>query len=170
MRICNILLILVICVSISSCQKDESDTSGSPDVEAFIKQLKSGKYDAMALPEFTYHDIPALLEYRDKTQLISEYPVNPISSFWGGECELGTYALWIIESIRVRAIGSNTMGFPSQNPIFELKGEGMQLVPKKESHRIASDAYYNWWITNKHNHFYEFCHIDPLADTNFRWH
>lgn len=171
MKICNILLILVICTGVSSCQKNESDTTGSPDVEVFIKQLKSGKYDAMKLPEFTWHDIPTLLKYRDNAQLISEYPVNPISSYWGGECELGTYTLWIIESIRMRALGKSTMGFPSQNPVLELRGdEGLQLAPKEESHRIASNAYNNWWITNRDKQFHEFCNIDPLKNTDYRWH
>lgn len=169
MKICKLLIISLVCFSICSCDKDESDSTGNPNVDTFIKQLKAGTYEYVILPEFTSQDIPALLEYRDNTRHLSVYPVNPISSYWGGDCELGTYVLWVIESIRVRSIEKNVMGFPSQNPVLALKGEEFQIVSKEESHRIASEAYYNWWIKNRHKPFNEFCTIDPLKSTAYKW-
>lgn len=79
----------------------------------------------MDLPEFTYKVIPALLEYKDETQTITDFPRDGISSFRQSECSLGIFVLWTIESIRAVAIDSeNLIGrFPSQNPILQQKEE-----------------------------------------------
>ncbi len=127
----------------------------------------------MNLPEFTYQDIPALIKYRNETQIITNFPHNGISSLYEPECTLGMYVLWTIESIRAVAINSEylIMRFPSQNPILALRdADELSLVYSIESHQIAAKAYFDWWENNKQKNFNKFKNIDPLKFTKYRWH
>ena len=175
MKTLNFLIIMVSLTILNSCNKNETEEypNPNPNVEKYIELLKSNQYDSINLPAFTYQDIPALLKYRNEAQIITNFPHNPISSFWGSECKLGMYVLWTIESIRAVAINSKylIMRFPSQNPILALRdSDELNLVYTDESHQIAAKAYYNWWENNKHKSFNEFKNIDPLKSTNYRWH
>src|SRR5690606_34297895 len=126
--LCGFLLLL-------SCKNEDHDPESNLNVSQYIEALKSNQYHADKLPEFDYKDIPALLEYRNETQFITEFPRNPISSYYGPECSLGMYVLWTIESIRARSINSEylVMGFPSQNPILEREdAEGSEFVRSEE--------------------------------------
>jgi hypothetical protein len=143
------------------------------DVETYIELLKTNQYDSLNLPSFTYMDISALLQYRNETQIITNFPHNPISSLYGPECKLGMYILWTIESIRAVSINSEylIMRFPSQNPILALRvSDELNLVSDNASHTIAADAYFDWWENNKNKDFDDFKNIDPLEDVDYRWH
>ena len=168
------LKILILCISLMSfigCDKDESENLNNVGVDRYIELLKEGKYDSLELPEFTHKDIPALLEYRNETQLIKDFPINGISSLWLPECRLGMYVLWTVESIRAVAIDSNLIGrYPSQNPIVQKREEPFGVEDENELHKIISKAYYDWWEENKDKGFDEFKNIDPLLETKFRWH
>ena len=83
------------------------------------------------------------------------------------------YVLWTIESVRAVAINSKylIMRFPSQNPILAIKdSDESDLVTDNESHEIAAKAYFDWWENNKYKDFDEFKNIDPLIETDYRWH
>ncbi len=167
--------ILIFCISIIyffSCDKNESEDLNNVDVARYVELLKEGKYDSPELPKFTYKDIPALLEYRNDTQMINDFPTNGISSLWLAECKLGMYVLWTIESIRAVAIDSEYLigRFPSQNPIVQKREEPFDMDVENDVHEIISKAYYDWWENNKDKEFNEFKHIDPLINTEFRWH
>jgi hypothetical protein len=103
--------------------------------------------------------------------VISDFPHNGISSLWAPECKLGMYVLWTIESIRAVEIESIYLigRFPSQNPILALRAsQELNLVYDTKSHEEAAKAYYDWWyssyiLNDKMN-------IDPLKDTDYRWH
>jgi hypothetical protein len=175
------LIILILFISIiscdedkiTSCDEDNIEESYNIDVENYVELLKSNQYDSLNLPAFTYEDIPALLKYRNEKQIITNFPHNPISSLWGPECKLGMYILWTIESIRAVAINSEylMMRFPSLNPILALRNaEELTLVYDEKSHEMAAQAYYCWWYNHRQMNFNEFMHIDPLGDTNYRWH
>jgi len=156
-----------------SCKKNESQETPDPVVEKYIELLKANQYDSINLPAFTYKDIPALLKYRNETQIITNFPHNPVSSLYVPECKLGIYVLWTIESIRAVAIHSEhlVMRFPSQNPILALSSaEELTLVYSDESHKVAANAYFDWWESNKQNDFTRFENIDPLQGTGFKWH
>jgi hypothetical protein len=158
-----------------SCNKNDTEEypDPNPNVEKYIELLKSNQYDSINLPAFTYLDIPALLKYRNETQIITNFPHNGISSLWEPECKLGMYVLWTIESIRAVAINSKylIMRFPSLNPILALRdSDELNLIYTYESHKIAANAYYNWWVNNKRKSFNEFKNIDPLKSTDYRWH
>ena len=173
MKTLNFLIILISLVGLMSCDKNNDKEISNLNVDSYIELLKSGKYDSLNLPAFTYNDIPALLEYRNETQIISDFPHNGISSLYAPECKLGMYVLWTIESIRAVAINSEylIMRFPSQNPILALKdSDELDLVYDNVSHEIAAKAYFDWWENNKYRDFDAFKDIDPLIETDYKWH
>ena len=105
--------------------------------------------------------------------MITNFPRNPISSLYGPDCKLGMFVLWTIESIRAVAIDSKYLigRFPSQNPILALKAaDELDLVYDNESHEVAAEAYFNWWDSNRSDNFDDFKMVDPLAETEYRWH
>jgi hypothetical protein len=157
-----------------SCnKKDDVDDINNINVEEFIELLKKGEYKFLKLPPFTAEEIPLLLQYRNENQMITNFPHNMVSSFMVPECKLGMYVLWTIESIRTDAIKTEHVlgSYPSQNPVLALRNsEELQLVDDDESHAIAAKAYFDWWNENKHKDFDEFKNIDPLAETDYRWH
>ncbi len=174
MRTSKIFVTVILFFCLSGCNKEEVELESTValDVATYIDLLKAGDYDSMELPEFTYEHIPALLEYRDETQLIQNFPVNGISSLLQFDCRLGMYVLWTIESIRAVAIDSkNLVGrFPSQNPIVQKVGVPFEMAGGDEAHETVSMAYYDWWQNNSGKSFSEFKETDPLVDTGYEWH
>lgn len=168
-----ILIGLTILIILTNSCNENTNLKKTESVETYIELLKSNQYDSMNLPSFTYQDIPILLEYRNETQMIANYPHNPISSLYGPECTLGMYVLWTIESIRAVSINSQYLikRFPSQNPILALRdSDELKLVSDNTSHTIAAKSYYDWWNDNTHRDFNDFKNIDPLKDTDYKWH
>jgi hypothetical protein len=152
--------------------KNDNETKNL-DVETYIELLKSNKYNSLNLPAFAHKDIPELLQYRNENQIITDFPQNSVSSLLRPECKLGMYVLWTVESIRAVSINSEflIMRFPSQNPILALRDSiELELVSDTVSHTIAADAYYDWWENNKNKDFEDFKNIDPLENTDYRWH
>lgn len=161
-----ILILALIFVSLS-CKKQPANT----DVETYIDQLKTNSYESYELPAFHPADIPALLNYRNSTMIITNFPHNGISSLFAPECKLGMYVLWTIESIKAVEIKSKYLigRFPSQNPVLALRNSPeLDLVYDNKSQEEAAKAYYDWWyssyiLSDKLN-------IDPLKNTAYRWH
>lgn len=173
MKTFRISVLVILLFSLLSCNKDDVGDINNIEVDKYIEMLKAGEYEFWELPPFTAEDIPALLQYRNETQMITRFPRNLLSSSGMPECKLGMYVLWTIESIRAVAIKSKylTGRFPSQNPVlFFGTSEGLQLVNNDESHAVAAKAYFDWWEENKHKDFEAFKNIDPLAKTDYRWH
>jgi hypothetical protein len=160
------LLFLIILSLLAGCER-----TTNPGVEEYINQLASDQYTSYELPDFQPSDIPALLNYRIDTRVITNFPHNGISSLWAPECKLGMFVLWTIESIRAVEIKSeNLIGrFPSQNPILALRNSSrLELVYDDRSHMEAAKAYYDWWysaylLSDK-------MRMDPLNDTGYKWH
>lgn len=172
MKAIGYFFLLISSISLISCDKKDTEETYNLDVKTYIELLKSNKYDSLNLPSFTYKDIPALLQYRNETQIITNYPHNPISSLYIPDCKLGIYVLWTVESIRAVSINSEylIMRFPSQNPILALKNvDELSLVSDNLSHTIVAKAYYDWWENNKNKKF-DYLSIDPLQKTNYKWH
>ena len=68
----------------------------------------------------------------------------------------------------VQRIGGRSR-FPSQNPILAKRNvDGLELVDDKKSHEIAAQAYYDWWYSN--DDYNEIKYIDPLGNTDYKWH
>ncbi len=129
MKTFKLLTLIVILIGLFSCDKSESEDLNNLEVNRFVELLREGKYDSFDLPAFTYKDIPALLAYRNETQIITDFPHNGISSLWMPECALGMYILWTIESIRAVAIDSEYLigRFPSQIQLCKKEKIGRML-------------------------------------------
>ena len=161
------LILFTAIFGIIGCEKK----GNSPEVDAYINQLKTNSYEAFELPAFKPSEIPALLKYRNDTMVISNFPHNGISSYWATECKLGMYVLWTIESIRAVEIDSEYLigRFPSQNPILAVRAStGLNLVFDDKSQNEAANAYYDWW--NSDHPLKDKMKIDPLKDTDYKWH
>jgi hypothetical protein len=161
------LIIFTALFGLIGCEKQ----SDNPEIETYISQLKSNQYESHELPAFKSPDIPALLNYRDETIVITNFPHNGISSLWAPECKLGMYVLWTIESIRAAEIKSEYLigRFPSQNPILALRASSeLDLVYDDKSQKTAAKAYYDWW--HSIHIFKDKMKIDPLKNTDYRWH
>ncbi len=172
MKTVKLAVILVSLIISTSCYKDNDEEIKNVNVNQYMELLKSEKYDSINLPAFTSLDIPALLTYRNETQKIKNFPRNGISSYYQRDCTLGLYVLWTIESIRAVAIGSKHLigRFPSQNPLLEKSDASESFLDTDESRRIASKAYFDWWMNNKRKDFNKFKNIDPLKNTGYKWH
>jgi hypothetical protein len=167
MKISYVVLLSILIFGFISCEKEKEDL----DVETYISLLKSNQYSENELPDFDPDDIPALLVHRNDTMIITDFPHNMISSLWAPECKLGMYVLWTIESIRAVSIDSKYLigRFPSQNPILALRDASeLDLVYDNKSHSKAAEAYYDWW--NSIALFRNKMEIDPLENTEYRWH
>lgn len=171
MKSIKIIILFAALISFFSCDKEDAEDLTKVSVERYIELLKQGKYDSRDLPDFTYQDIPALLKYRNDTQMITDFPYNPISSFYTEECSLGMYVLWTIESIRTTALSHDPSSgkFPSLNPMVGQKGEEYEIKTGSEIQEIVSKEYFDWWEGNKNKNFEEFKDIDPLSDSEYRW-
>ena len=173
MKTLKLILAVVIVIGLAGCEKKSDNGLSNPTVEQYIALLRANRFESLNLPAFTYQDIPALLAYRNETQMIQNFPENGISSLMAPECKLGMYVLWTIESIRAVAINSNLLilRFPSQNPILAVReATDMTLVYDNTSHEIAAKAYNDWWENNKQKNFNDFKNIDPLTWTSYKWH
>jgi len=174
MRTLRLFIMLVIfLIGITSCEKNAIEETDGANVEQFIGLLKSNSYDSLYLPAFSVNDIPALLEYRNDPQIISNFPHSMHSSLYYNECKLGMYVLWTIESVRAKATDSKYLfaGFPSQNPILSLRNTtDLRMVFDQNAHEAAAKAYYDWWQNNKSKGIRSLMNIDPLSDTPYQWH
>jgi hypothetical protein len=167
MRLPIKLIMFISLFGLIGCEKQ----GDNPEVETYIKQLKSNSYEAYELPAFQPSDIPALLKYRNSTMVISNFPHNGISSLWAPDCKLGMYVLWTIESIRAVEVNSKYLigRFPSQNPILAYRAsQELSLVYDTKSQEVAAKAYYDWWYSSYILN--DKMSIDPLKDTDYRWH
>ncbi len=173
MKTLKFINLVILFFYLISCDKNDIKQTNNPEVETFIGLLRSNQYNSLNLPAFSYNDIEALLQYRNETKIITNFPHNPVSSLYVPDCKLGLYVLWTIESIRAVSIKSEylIMSFPSQNPILALRNsDELNLVSDNLSHSITADAYYYWWEVNKGKNFNEFKNIDPLKKTDYKWH
>ncbi|MGK7397376.1 MAG: DUF4943 family protein [Candidatus Cyclobacteriaceae bacterium M3_2C_046] len=163
--------LLLLLLVFSACQ-EESDNDIKTEVDQYIGQLKAGNYTDSRLPEFDIAAIPYLLSYRYDETLITNFPYNPISSFYVVDVKLGIYVLWTIEFIRLQAINSDrlVMRFPSLNPVLGLKNPKVpEMIDQEKAFREAAKAYFNWWEKEQSKSMGEILPTDPLADTPYRW-
>jgi hypothetical protein len=149
----------------AGCRKDKEERA-QQEVEEFVSLLKSEKYKEMYLPKFTSDHIPALLNYRDDKRMVTNYPRNPVSSFYVPERPLGLICLWCIEAIRLKEKGENlVMGFPSLNCSLGYRdSEELSLVDLDDAFPYAAQAYNNWW-----NFRIVLRDRDPLEATPYKW-
>ncbi len=174
MKLLRITAVILLAIAILGCEKaDNMIPADNLEVEHYVQLLKSGQFEELNMPPFTYQDIPALLEHRNDNQLITTFPRNPISSFYQNECTLGMVILWTVESIRAVSADSKYlfMRYPSQNPVLARKDAAqLTFATGKNVQTDAAKAYFEWWDKNKHKNFNRFKDQDPLKNTPYRWH
>ncbi|HYQ55987.1 MAG TPA: DUF4943 family protein [Draconibacterium sp.] len=176
MKTIKILILIGLFASLFSCDKDDTEEIDNPDVEAYIEQLKSDQYQSDDLPEFTSSDISALLLYINDNSVVNNFPHSPLSSFaphYPPDYRLGVLVLWTIESIRVVSCNNTHYHrFPSQHPFIKKKNEPLEWIQNHddEAYNSVRQAYIKWWGENRSEKFGEICSIDPLENTNYRWH
>jgi len=161
-------------IGLFSCNGDDTVELSNPDVDTYIELLRSNQYESSKLPEFTTKDIPKLFEYLDDNSVINRFPYNPISSYIppSPDYRLSVLVLWTIESIRVAANNKLIAGFPSQHPFVQTRSEPVEWITNHEDpvYETVRQSYLNWWNENKHKKFITYSSIDPLENTNYRWH
>lgn len=175
MKTFQFLILIVTVIVLFSCGKNESEEINSPDVETYIELLKTNQYESLTLPEFSSHEIPVLLEYINDNTIVNKFPHHPASSYAPPypDYRLGVLVLWTIETVRVAACNEkHWFGFPSQHPFVQTKSEPVEWIINHEDKVYDSvrQAYLNWWNDNENKRFNNFCNIDPLANTKYRWH
>jgi hypothetical protein len=170
------LLAIIFFFAFISCQKERFDVQ-NPDVDLFVKQLKAGDYHCyhkneegenlwLLMPGFRDVNIPALLKYASDTAVISDFPVNPMSSrrpfppdreyFILAEC-----LLWTIEGIR------NGTGFGSLDPyLVRAEWPDNQELVKGTEILVVRQHYQEWWSDYKNG---DWKSANPLKDADYRW-
>lgn len=175
MKTIKILILIGFLAGLLSCSKNDTEETNNPDVETYIELLKANQYTSLRLPEFSSSDIPALLQYTNDFSVVNNFPSNPISSYAEPDPDyrLSVLVLWTIESIRLAATDNKlVLGFPSQNPFVQTKSVPIEWITNHDDEIYATirQAYSDWWNENKHKQFSSFCNIDPLIETDYRWH
>lgn len=167
-----IILMLLLCGA-SSCTQEDIDFR-NPDVKLFVKQLKSGTYNAkdgngvVAVPMFTTKHVPELLKYAEDMTEIPSFPLLSISSQYGGKPRLGECMLWIIEGIRlgyVPSLGCKLVKRDAQDY------EGIYFLSNEEAIQAAA-FYRQWWETIENPTDIPpalMWSVDPLSNSNYRW-
>lgn len=167
------ILLLIMLISFIQC-REEYTFEAANDAEAFMHHLKEGKeINYMEIPPFTAEVIPTLLQYSTDTQVIQNFPRNPISSAYFPDCTVGQIALWTIESIRLYSQASTDIPigrFPSLNP--SLRDIDQENFTPEERERIqleAAKAYQEWWQQENHISIPDLMLINPLQETKYVW-
>ncbi len=203
MKTLSLFFVLIPCLTSFGYERKQEE---KPKVEKYVELLKSNKLCSdstygctssgwISLPAFTFEDIDELLNYRNDTAIIANFPRNTLSSripFRWEKYEVRMIILWTIESIRVVTVNNRVVEvgrFPSLNPNmvyrvlpkdFNLHYDTTRQNPikfynrwwredKDKEWQTVSDAYYTWWIQNKDKDLSETMSIYPLQNTNYGW-
>ncbi len=151
------------CLFLVCCNKKSSELS---KVDMFIETLKEDK-TRIETPDFNENNISELLDYRNEQLNISNFPRNPLSSFYMENVEIGMYILWTVESLRMEAIDDpNFYLFASLNPRISRTSTG-QLVDQENILSEVAEAYSKWWTSNLTVE--EKLQINPLVDLDLNW-
>lgn len=164
----NILLLeIIISAMFLSCSKDELIKT---EVEIFVKQVKNNEYVVGSLPKFSPQAIPILLNAANDFSIITEFPINPISSYAPTRFTVGECLLWTIEHVRLYyGVYNEGVGFPSLVPelsdISDINSINLNETQLGDVYKL----YNSWWHENKEKAFEDYRNIDPLGNSKYRW-
>jgi hypothetical protein len=54
--------------------------------------------------------------------------------------------------------------------MLEKKDYSVLFIDNNEALEIVAKAYFVWWENNKRKDFNDFKNIDPLKNTDYKWH
>ncbi|MDR0962973.1 MAG: DUF4943 domain-containing protein [Mediterranea sp.] len=171
----HILFVALACVILTSASCEEKTLDyNHPDVDLFVKQLKSGKYSIQNpqglenVPRFTHEDIGELLKYADDLTPIPSFPLALVSYSAGGKLRLGECILWTIESIRLGQ--SASMGCKMVHTNAD-NYEGIYFLSDEEMADAAA-RYHRWWENRKYPRTMwtiDPCYDNPLCGSGYMW-
>jgi hypothetical protein len=172
-RSCLLAGVLFLLFTSASCDKEQLNYE-DPDVELYVRLLKSGNYSTVSpeglskLPHFRIEDIETLLQYADDLTPISSFPPAPVSYSAGGKLRLGECLLWTIESIRVgqnASMGCKMVHDDANNY------EGIYFLSDEEV-RDAVSRYRRWWEYRSYPRTMwtiDPCRDEPLCGSGYMW-
>lgn len=172
---CGMLLLSAfLSLQLTSCSEETLDFN-HPDVDLFVRQLKTGKYAVCnveeangAVPRFSIDDIDRLLKYADDLTVLSSFPLVPVSYSTGGKLRLGECVLWTIETIRLghpASMGCKMVHLNAENY------EGIYFLSDEEV-RDAAARYRRWWEDRKYpktTWTIDPCYDEPLCGSGYMW-
>ena len=168
-----LILAMAACLMLASCGKESLDYN-HPDVDLFVKQLKTGKYSTQSpeglsnVPKFAKEDIEELLKYAEDLTVIPSFPLAPVSYSAGGKLRLGECILWTVETIR---LGHNaSMGCKMVHTDAE-NYEGIYFLTDEEVLDAAA-RYRRWWEGRKYPRTMwtiDPCYDEPLCGSSYMW-
>ena len=150
-----VVLAMAACLVLVSCGEASLDYN-HPDVELFVKQLRTGKYSAQSpeglsnIPKFAKEDIEELLKYAEDLTVIPSFPLAPVSYSAGGKLRLG-------ECIMVHVDAENY--------------EGIYFLTDEEVLDAAA-RYRRWWEGRKYPRTMwtvDPCYDEPLCGSGYMW-
>lgn len=169
----RMLLLVLFTLSTYACSEDTLDYN-HPDVDLFVKQLKTGKYATQSpdglnsMPKFTTQDIEALLKYAEDLTVIPSFPLAPVSYSAGGKLRLGECVLWTVETIRLgynASMGCKMVDVDAENY------EGIYFLSDDEVLDAAA-RYRRWWESKKYPRTVwtiDPCYDEPLCGSGYMW-
>ena len=160
----NLLICISACLLFTFCGQQKSELS---KVESFIETLKENNNERIEAPDFNEENISELLEYRNDSSIISNFPRNPLSSFYMEEVSIGMYILWTVETIRLKANNDPDFYlFASLNPRVMRLSSG-ELVDQGAVLPEVAAAYAVWW--NSSLSIQEKLGVNPLEELDLSW-
>lgn len=166
------IMVLFVCC-LMSCGEEVLDFN-DPDVEIFVKQLKTGKMvihstdEIPRIPRFVQEDIEDLLQYAEDLTVVPSFPLAPVSYSAGGKLRLGECILWTVETIR---LGHNaSMGCKMVHTNAE-NYEGIYFLTDEEVLDAAA-RYRRWWESRKLPRTMwtiDPCYNEPLCGSGYMW-
>lgn len=165
-RNCVILLIFLV---LGSCQQEEFDVK-KPDVDLFVKLLKSGKYEQQAgyvLPDFNTRHLERLVRYLGDTSVIHMFPGNPISSKHTNPKILNECLMWTIDGIRFENKYPSLEAILIDATIFS-EATGYARLSGKELTEIGQ-WYKSWYQAYQSNPTADLRKKDLFAHTTYQW-
>lgn len=171
-----IFIVIISLLGINGCDGDTMNYN-HPNVDMFVKQLKSGTYKTKSpqgfieVPHFTNTDIPRLLHYSSDLTVIPYFPMPPTTStVYEGKIRLGECILWIVESIRLgqpASLGCHLVLANAENY------ETIYFLSDKELLNVVI-RYKNWWTEHSKYHkrtmwTIDTCFDNPLCNSGYKW-
>ncbi len=140
-----ILTYLSVALLFAACNKQTQELS---KVESFIEKLQGESEGRFEAADFTKDDISELMKYRNEEAKVSNFPRNPLSSFYLEEVSIGMYVLWLIEGLRMEAIQDpGFYQFASLNPrVARVSGD--EELDQDGIRADVSTAYLVWWTSS----------------------